>query len=284
MTGYERMLTEAFCFESQSIEPVQLAYRHKDDHFFCPEDICLVEVTPVKRKNYFFRALKGKLHHINCRYFKEPRDGDGTGDPVQKPSPTPKPLIPTRLGPPAPPLEWKQPTREELLDMVLDARRQPTQVPGTLEDVISAWQFIEPTLRVATPLLIEGSQLNYRDAFVFLATAGDHVADLPWGERIIFGAADLVNGRVDGFIFVTSVRKLLCGEERLPLKHTIRPEYYAEGTGRNYICDIPSPSRGTLFWLGEPPVLTDDRRHLQLTLPINTCFRGSALRPGILSP
>ena len=70
MPEEECMQTEAFCFESQAIEPAQSAHQHAGDHFFCPEEVCLVEVRPAKIKNFFFRALKGKLHHPECRYHK----------------------------------------------------------------------------------------------------------------------------------------------------------------------------------------------------------------------
>ncbi|MEW5728408.1 MAG: hypothetical protein AB1918_11335, partial [Pseudomonadota bacterium] len=145
------MQTEAFCFESGSIEPAQSAHQHPDDHFFCTEEICLIEVRPAKIKNFFFRARKGKLHHQDCRYYKEPKEDNGPGDPRPKPTPDPQPQIPTRLGPPARRIPWREPSREELLALVQGAKRQPVLVSGTLEEVVAAWEAMNRVERQTTP-------------------------------------------------------------------------------------------------------------------------------------
>lgn len=279
MSDEDRMQTEAFCFESQSIEPAQSAHQHHEDHFFCPEEICLAEVKPAKRKNFFFRALKGKLHNPDCRYYKEPIEDNGPGDPKPKPTPDPQPLIPTRLGPSGRRVPWREPSREELLTLVQGAKRQPVLVPGTLEEVVSAWEGMSSAERIAMPLMIGDRQLNYRDAFVFLATVGDNFAELPWGDRIIFGAADFSQGKAAGFLFVNSVKKFTCGDERLRLGLIVRPEHLVD---RVYIQDFPIPSRGTLFWRGPPPQLTPDGKRLVL-LPDDLRYHGFVLRPRLLA-
>jgi len=279
----ERMQTEAFCFESQSIEPAQSAHQHHEDHFFCPEEICLVEVKPAKRKNFFFRALKGRLHHPDCCYYKEPIEDNGPGDPKPKPTPDPQPLIPTRLGSPGRRVPWRKPSREELLTLIQGAKRQPVLVTGTLEEVVSAWESIPNAERPAMPLMIGNEQMNYRDAFVFLATVGESFAELSWENRIIFGAADSSPGKAAGFLFVNSVKKFSCRDERLRLGLIVRPEHHDDQTDRAYIRDIPIPSRGTLFWRGPPPQLTPDGKRLTLQPPDDLRYHGFALRPRILA-
>ncbi|MBF0095637.1 MAG: hypothetical protein HQL34_13965 [Alphaproteobacteria bacterium] len=283
MPEEERMQIEAFCFESQAIEPAQSAHQHAGDHFFCPEEFCLVEVRPAKIKNFFFRALKGKLHHPECRYHKDPKEDNGPGDPRPQPTPDPQTLIPTRLGPPGRRVPWKRPSLEELLVLVQGAKRRPALVPGTLEEVVSAWQGMTEAERLAAPLTISDQQMNYGDAFVFLAKAGDEVTDLPWGERIIFGAAVFRHGKAKGYLFVNPVRRLVLRDERLPFGLIVRPEHHEGRDDRAYVRDIPDESRGTLFWRGPSPQPTSDGKRLDLSPPDDELYHGFALRAEILA-
>lgn len=222
MPNEDRMQTFAYCFESQAVEPAQSAHQHKKDHYFCPEENCLIEVRPAHRKNFFFRARKGRLHNPRCCYYKEPTEETGTGDHQLRPTADPCTPIPTQLGPPERRRAWREPTREELLTMIQQANNRPHLVSGTLEEVVSAWENMTQDDRAISPLLIGNEQLSYSDAFVFLATVIDQVAQLPWGNRILYGASDFNEGRYPGIIFVNSVRRLISEEHRFALSLMLR--------------------------------------------------------------
>lgn len=282
MPNEDRMQTFAFCFENQAVEPAQSAHQHKEDHYFCPEENCLIEVRPAHRKNFFFRARKGRLHNPKCCYYKEPTEETGNGDPQPRPTPNPCTPIPTQLGPPERRMAWREPTREELLAMIQQANNRPHLVSGTLEEVVSAWENMTQDERANSPLLIGNEQLSYSDAFVFLATATDQVTQLPWGNRILYGAADFIKGKCPGIIFVNSVRRLILEEHRLALSLMLRATNYSEGTNRAYIQNIPLPSRGTMFWRGEMPILSDDEKRLVLQFSEDIRYQGFALRQRII--
>jgi hypothetical protein len=278
----ERMQTEAFCLETEALEAAQSAHQHSQDTFYCHDEICLVEVVPSHRKNFFFRAAPGG-HHADCRYHKEPNDDDAEGDPKPKPTPNPQLLVPTSLGPLHRKRRGKKPNRDELLILVRNANNKSVIVPGSLEQVVSAWQGMGNKQRALAPLIIGGEQVNYREAFVFINDRGDDPANVPWKSRIIHGGFGFAAGRVPGYILAESLKKFTCGDKRVCVELVIRPECYnilneKACVEKAYVGGIQLPSRGTLFWHGPQPQLPSGGRRLRLIPPDDRRYHGFALR------
>jgi hypothetical protein len=271
------MQTEAFCLETEALEAAQTAHQHSQDTFYCHEEICLVQVVPAHRKNFFFRAVRGG-HHTKCKYYKEPKDDDAEGDPKPKPTPNPQPLVPTSLGPLHRKRRERKPSRDELLALVKNAKTKPIIVPGTLEQIVFAWQGMQCSQRILAPLIIHGEQLNYQNAFVFINSCGNNLINVPWESRIIYGGVGLTAGRAPGYLFAESLKKFTCMERRLCVKLIIRPDYYNSTAEKTYVKDIPLPSRGTLFWHGPQPQLSSEGGRLWLLPPDDRRYHGFALR------
>ncbi|WP_096701467.1 hypothetical protein [Magnetospirillum sp. 15-1] len=277
MSNDEVMLTTAYCRQTDSLEPAEVAHRHADDWFYCTEEICLIEVRPIHGvKNYFFRALKGALHHPECCYFKEPKDDEGNGDPKPKPTPDPVPLIPTVLGPHHRKRQLRKPTREELLLLVKAASQRPPAIHGTLDEVVSAWEKMSHQERMIAPLMIGENHLTYRDAFVFLAWAGDDFESIAWDTRIVFGGCKFESGDVNGFFFLTSLKKFIHQNIKKPLHLTI-----GRGPLPASLTEITPGTEGTIFWHGSAPDPGHNPRLLKFHRPDDERYKGFVFRPHV---
>jgi hypothetical protein len=273
------MLIEAYCLDTDSMMPAEAAIDYRDDTYYCPEENCLIEVTPAKKKNAFFRALRDRLHDRNCKYFKQRTEGDGEGDADPHPSPPPIPLIPTLLGKRRRIPRLKKPDDAELLNLVRAAKFRPPVVAGTLEQIVTAWTKMTPAERSTAPLVIGNDSTTYANAFFFLRTPIADLDQFPWGKRIIYGAADLSRGR-NGAAFLYSLKRFLWGEKSLQL--SIKLDDVAAAGDKAYMTEeLTYPSRATMFWFGPAPEPDQKERWLILVPPADARYEGLALRQHI---
>ena len=279
MSDNSQMLTKAFCFENQSIEPAEQAHAHRGDHFFCPHEGCLKPVTPAQssKDNYFFKAYKHRLHQTSCPYYKEPTEHTGSGAksyPAADPS---SPLIPTVLGDlKTNRTTWRAPSYDELLIMVRAAYSKPPLVYGSLEQVVSEWERMPLEHRSRYPLHIGDEKLNYESAFVFLGNNAVTIDKLPWSKRILYGGATLRTGNNKDYVFIKSLKRF---DEGKPLQASIH-RHLSISEATSTVLFNSQPPKCTLFWLGERPTLFSSKSfsYFKLNTDHMTKFSGIEVR------
>ncbi|RKP43480.1 hypothetical protein D7S89_25865 [Trinickia fusca] len=119
--------------------------------------------------------------------------------------------------------------------------------------------------------------MTYETAFTFLGGATDHIDSLNARDRIIFGAATVVER--DYCFLIESRKKFQHGTGKLPLrlvstKRNVVPAYLSEMTGQ----------RATLFWHGVAPELADKGNAFRFEVDSRSAYAGIALRVGELAP
>jgi hypothetical protein len=283
-SGIDRMrdelMTEALCWQFESKVTAEYAYAANTTFelaCYCPHEACLVRVHAKKRVNTYFYAPE--KHVAGCP--NEARTTEPSlypGAPKPRTADEPAKPTPNLLGP-GPTIKRKSvaPTKAELLQLAAAVRTLPARHPGTLEEVIDAWTRMTPSERALQPLTIGDMDLTYETAFAFLGNAADDIDSLNARERIIFGAATVVE-KPHCFL-IQSRKKFLHGTGTLPL--LLVPKK------RNLVLDyLPTliDQRATLFWHGVVPELADKRNAFRFEVDSGSPYAGIALRLGELAP
>ncbi|WP_244102569.1 hypothetical protein [Burkholderia ambifaria] len=212
-------MTEALCWELESKVTAEYAYAAKTTYEFtcyCPHEACLAKVYPKQRVNTYFYAPD--RHVAGC-----PNEARSTESSLHPSLPKPRPVdvpakpIPNVLGP-GPTIKQKSrvPTKDELLQLAAVVRARPALHPGTLEEVIDAWSRMAPDERAAQPLAVANRNLTYATAFTFLGNAPDDIDALNVHERIIFGAATVVE--LDYCYLIDSRKRFQHEAKKFPLR------------------------------------------------------------------
>ncbi|OGS75205.1 MAG: hypothetical protein A2Z94_05450 [Gallionellales bacterium GWA2_55_18] len=146
------------------------------------------------------------------------------------------------------------PTPEQIAEMIQNA--VIAIVPGTLEEVVSAWRNLDKLDRANYPLLIGEHWLNYSDAFanIFLSK---QVVDVPWTGYIIWGYVTIKSGKVNGVYFLQTMKKF-------PLGNEFSAIHFTKKASLNIPFDFTNADvRSNIFWHGGAPVILKDRYVLE---------------------
>lgn len=216
-------MTEAMCWQLESKVTAEYAYSVRTTFelaCYCPYESCLAKVYPKQRINTYFYAPD--KHVTGC-----PNEAPSTESSLNPAPSKPRPVdvqarpIPNILGP-GPTIEHKPctPTKEELLQLAAIVKTRPALHPGTLGTVIEAWVCTTPYERATQPLVVAGRSLTYATAFTFLGSATDDIDTLNILERIVFGAATVVD--LEHCCLVESRKKFLHGVKRSSLRVVLK--------------------------------------------------------------
>jgi hypothetical protein len=276
----DELMTEALCWEVESKITANYAYRAKttfDLACYCPNEICLVRVHPKKRVNTYFYAPE--KHVAGCP--NEARSTEPSpypGQPKPRAPEEPPEVMPNLLGPGLTvKKKSRAPTSAELLQLAKAVGALPARHPGTLEEVIDAWAHMAPDERASQLLTIANQDLTYETAFTFLGSVADDIESLNPHERIIFGAATVVE--LNNCFLIESRKRFRHESGKLPLrlvsnKRTPVPDY------------LPTlvDQRTTLFWHGANPELASKKNAFRFDFDSDSLYTGIALRHGELTP
>lgn len=253
------LMTEALCWDTDSKTTAAFANANKDFSYFCPHVGCLEEVvSPNPIVNFHFRANGG--HAPECPNQPETKSTKSAPVPKKRKSIVPAPPIPTELGPGTrPPRKKCRPTKADLLALASTAISKPTVCAGTLEEVVDAVNSLSALDQPKHPLRIKANSYDYQQGFFFLRTAGSvPVTDVPFGGKVVYGAATISYNKAKKCFWVHSVKKFPnAGGTRVPLAI-----HAPVGTAAaDYIKGLlPTGSTSyacTLFYSGEAPKLSD---------------------------
>lgn len=273
-------MTEALCWELESKVTAEYAYTARTTYEFtcyCPHEACLARVYPKQRVNTYFYAPD--RHVAGC-----PNEARSTESSLHPSLPKPRPVdvpakpIPNALGP-GPTIKQKShaPTKVELLQLAAAVRARPALHPGTLEEVIDAWGCMTPDERATQPLAIANRNLTYATAFTFLGNAPDDIDALNVNERIIFGAATVVE--LEYCYLVDSRKRFQHEAKKFPLrtvlnKRNLAPDYLSEMVDKT----------ATFFWHGVVAKFDGKGSMFRATVDSSSPYTGIVLKEGELAP
>ncbi|MEA1674564.1 hypothetical protein [Nitrospirillum sp. BR 11163] len=280
------MLVKALCYETGLIEPAELARDKRragiEHHYLCTFKDCYVEVhpkksSPAKGPGVHFYSAQPHGHKSLCEHYNEPRNGDGTGVPPPKNPETEEPLIPSVLGliEQLPKRKWNGiPNPAEVALILAEARA--AEIPGTLEQVVTAWETLAPEVRKTTTLRINNVWTNYNDAFVHISLMRDPIESSDWENRIIYGEYNFTPGKVNGYFFADSNELFTLDSKKVKVSLLIRPEMYADE--KSYVAEVCARGSGNLFWHGPEPRPSKKGRWFDLQISGDGRYAGFALR------
>ncbi|CAJ4378992.1 Uncharacterised protein [Burkholderia pseudomallei] len=273
-------MTKALCWELESKVTAEYAYAVRTTYDFtcyCQHEACLARVYPKQRVNTYFYAPD--RHVAGCP--NEARSAESSLHPsLPKPRPVDVPAkpIPNALGP-GPTIKQKShaPTKVELLQLAAAVRARPALHPGTLEEVIDAWRCMTPDERATQPLAIANRNLTYATAFTFLGNAPDDIDALNVHERIIFGAATVVE--LDYCYIIDSRKRFQHEARKFPLrvvlnKRNLAPDYLSKIGGK----------KATLFLHGVAAKFDIKGNVFRFTVDFGSAYTGIVLQEGELAP
>lgn len=273
-------MTEALCWQLDSKVTAEYAYAARTTYEFtcyCPHEACLVRVYPKQRVNTYFYAPD--RHAEGCP--DEARSTESSlhpSLPKARPADVPAKPIPNVLGP-GPTIKQKShvPTKDELLQLAVAVRARPALHPGTLEEVIDAWRRMTPDERAAQPLAVANSNLTYATAFTFLGNAPDDIDALNVNERIIFGAATVVELE---FCYLIDSRKRFQHEaKKFPLRTVLNKRHLTP----DYLSGMVDKT-ATFFWHGVAAKFDSKGRMFRATVDSGSPYTGIVLKEGELAP
>lgn len=217
----EELMTAAVCWEMNASVSVSFAHTAKDLFYFCPDPCCLVEVVPAKKVNYFFRAPQS--HVPGCVNEKKKTTESPLPRMAQsRPLSLPPQIIPSHLGVLPKRRKSIRPSREEMHSLAMQVRSTPVLYPGTLHEVIDAWNSMNTTERHQQSLQIAGHARTYFDAFVPFSGAKGQLAALKYDHLIAFGLAS-VSYYLDSF-YVATLSRFDVDNEFVPIRVRVRPD------------------------------------------------------------
>lgn len=273
-------MTEALCWQLESKVTAEYAYASRMSYEFtcyCPHETCLARVYPKQRVNTYFYAPD--RHTAGC-----PNEARSTESSLHPSSPKPRPAdipakpIPNVLGP-GPTIKQRShaPTKDELLQLAAAVRARPALHPGTLEEVIDAWRRMTPDERAVQPLAIANRNLTYATAFTFLGNAPDDIDALNVQERIVFGAATVVD--LEHCYLIDSRKRFQREAKKFPLrtvlnKRNLAPDYLSEMVNKT----------ATFFWHGIAAKFDDKGNIFRATVDSGSPYTGIVLKEGELAP
>ncbi|WP_230460946.1 hypothetical protein [Burkholderia ubonensis] len=276
----DELMTEALCWQLESKVTAEYVYAARMTYEFncyCPHEACLARVYPKQRVNTYFYAPD--RHAAGCP--NEARSTESSlnpGSPKPRPADVPARPIPTVLGP-GPTIKQKSraPTKDELLQLAAIVRALPALHPGTLEEVIDAWTRMTPSERAVQPLAVANRNLTYATAFTFLGNAPDDIGSLNVHERIVFGAATVVE--LDHCYLIESRKKFQHEAKKFPLrmvlkKRNVAPDYLPELVDK----------KATLFWHGVAAEFDDKGNVFRAVGDSGSPYTGILLKEGELAP
>lgn len=276
----DELMTEALCWQFETKITAEYAYATNTTFelaCYCPHETCLVRVHAKKRVNTYFYAPD--KHVAGCP--NEARTTESAlhpGAPKPRTADEPAKPMPNLLGP-GPTIKQKSvaPTTAELLQLAARVRTLPARHPGTLEEVIDAWTSMTPSERALQPLTVGDFDLTYETAFTFLGNAADDIDSLNPLERIIYGAAAVVEK--EHCFLIQSRKTFLHGTGKLPLRLVPKKRNLV----LNYLPTLIN-QKATLFWHGVVPELADKRNAFRFEIESSSPYAGMALRLGELLP
>ncbi|AEA58935.1 hypothetical protein bgla_1g02390 [Burkholderia gladioli BSR3] len=273
-------MTEALCWELESKVTAEYAYTARTTYEFtcyCPHEACLARVYPKQRVNTYFYAPD--RHVAGC-----PNEARSTESSLHPSLPKPRPVdvpakpIPNALGP-GPTIKQKlhAPTKVELLQLAAAVRERPALHPGTLEEVIDAWRCMTPDERATQPLAIANRNLTYATAFTFLGNAPDNIDALNVHERIIFGAATVVE--LEYCYLIDSRKRFQHEAKKFPLRTVLNKRNLES----DYLPELVDKTV-TFFWHGVSAKF--DGKGNMFRAPVNSGspYTGIVLKAGGLAP
>ncbi|MGU7813678.1 hypothetical protein [Burkholderia sp. AW49-1] len=276
----DELMTEALCWQLESKVTAEYAYAARTKYEFtcyCPHEACLAKVYPKQRVNTYFYAPN--RHAAGC-----PNEARSTESSLNPDSPKPRPSdvpakpIPNVLGS-GPTIKQKSraPTKDELLQLAAVVRALPALHPGTLEEVIDAWARMTPSERAVQPLAVANRNLTYATAFTFLGNAPDDIDSLNVRERIIFGAATVVE--LDYCYLIESRKRFQYEAKKFPLRMVLNKRNLAP----DYLSEIVD-KKATLFLHGVAAKFDGIGNVFRSTVDSGSPYTGIVLKEGELAP
>lgn len=262
----EELMISAICWELQGNVSVEFAHEN-DLYFFCPDQRCLAEVIPAKKKNYFFRAPQS--HASGCQNEKKKTEsGSLSGVRKQFAADEPVSVVPSHLGKLPKQDKKSRPSVEQMRTLAIQVRTSPIQHPGTLEEVIDAWHRMSINKRHSTSLDIGGQALNYFSAFAAFSALTDDVDKLTTGLHIAFGDAKV--NLFKGDYYVKSLCKF---KDHTPAK----PLIFRVRQGHSLFNELKDGQTVSLFVRGPVSIRSAERNSVDLQC--RDAYSGIVVRP-----
>lgn len=184
------LMTTAVCWDMDMKVSARFARDNKDFFYFCPDCLEKVDAKISERGNFFFRAPN--KHQEGCANEKAQSDDSAvSGERRREPAYVPPPLTPSHLGKIALPRKKKQPSPNEMRELVNKIKAAPVLNPGTLAEVVDAWSSMTASERHQTPLSIAGQLLNYFTAFAEINPFVKNVSSLGCKQVITYTQATI---------------------------------------------------------------------------------------------
>lgn len=168
----------------------------------------------------------------------------------------PSPIIPNVLGfehlPQNERYEFAPLEREQIRALARQAQHAP--IPGTIEEVVSAYCSMPEQERLSASLSINNHSWNYHTAFSGLRTAVQNTNSDFWKSHIVLFNVTFTAGNVPKFWFLESKTWVKLGNhEERPFKLTVRPTYLADPE-KEYLSQLLEGNKeAILFWHGQLP-------------------------------
>lgn len=275
----DELMTEAICWDLGHKVMAEYAHSQKNLTYYCPHEMCVREVYAAQRKNTYFvaedRHVPGCPNETGVIQSSSPM-----GIAAKKESVVPALPIPNVLGPNSvPSRKVKKPTIEELRRLALSLNDQKPYCAGTFVDVVAAWEGLPKNERGVMPLRISGTDLTYASAFYFLGQAGDQIQDIPWGSKIVFGAARVTKSQSKNCYFVTTAKKFTHQDTRLGILARIPASDPAIDRWFSSLVGIEC----TVFYLGSIPTVSSTRKSFMVP-EYNDDYKGVIVLNGAFLP
>lgn len=259
------LMTTAVCWEVGANVSVEYAKDNSTFYYFCSEPNCLEKVVPAQRNNKFFKALK--RHVAGCVNEKEITESSSVPGEKRKVAQAMAPtIIPSHLG--AVPASKKKatPTRVQMLALAQQVQSAPAIHPGTLQEVVDAWQTMNMNDRHQHHLHIENQPSNYFDTFIPLSDVEEDITSVKWSSTIAFGVAsvDFFNGS----FYIKTFNKFASDTNRAPIRVRVR-------TNEPYFARLKHGAKVTLFLHATTPTI--DTRGKFYEIPPSTLYSGFAI-------
>lgn len=255
----DELMTQAISWELDASVSADFAHAlAKSNHVlncFCPHEMCLVPVSPARKKNAYFIA-PGR-HKPGCPNESNISGAAAGGNKQSYCSPPIVSSVPSVLGKISLiPKKSKMPTRDELIHLSRCAAISPMVNPGALAEVVVARRNMGYKQRALAPLCINGVWSDYNSGFVHVSSVEGNVNHPYFLSKIIYGAAQVK--KWDHYLAVIFHGSFMFEGGSLPLRVLFPvercPEYLIEWVG----CKIQ------VFASGVTPILAKSGKAFEL--------------------
>lgn len=255
----DELMTQAIAWELDARISANFAHvlasSNRALNCFCPHEICLVPVSPARKKNSYFIA-PGR-HKPGCPNESNISGAAAGGNKQSYCSPPIINSVPSVLGRISLiPKKSKMPTRDELIQLSQSAAISPMVNPGTLEEVVVARRNMDYKQRALSPLCINGVWNDYNCGFVHVSSVEGNMNHPYFLSKIVFGMAQVQ--KWDHYVAVIFLGSFMFEGRCLPLRVLFPvkscPEHLIEWVG----CKIQ------FFISGVMPVLAKSKKALEL--------------------